>query len=181
MCHRDLIISSCFIQERLWGELTCKTAPWAEVKNLPGWKTRSPVLMREHKKSHSPSLNETISLSVRESQTFLKKKSLKSYCSNVRTSWRLYSNEEKENRLWILQHKKPQSKIMEETPLGSWKDGSQKQYFWTIACSWRTRRHSWLGCMSHRLNVPLCFPTNKLASTQPKMRSWQREMSFSSP
>lgn len=48
-CHRDLIIFSCFIQERLCGELTCKTALWAEVKNVPSWKTKSPVLMREHK------------------------------------------------------------------------------------------------------------------------------------
>lgn len=49
VCHRDLIIFSCFIKERLCGELTCKTAPWAEVKNMPSWKTKSPAFMREHK------------------------------------------------------------------------------------------------------------------------------------
>lgn len=49
VCHRDLEIFSCFIQERLCGELACRTAPSAEVKDMPRWKPKSPVLMREHK------------------------------------------------------------------------------------------------------------------------------------
>lgn len=49
LCHRDLIIFSCFMWERLCRDLTYKTASWAEVKNMPSWKIKSPVLMREHK------------------------------------------------------------------------------------------------------------------------------------
>jgi len=61
-------------REKLCGELTCKTAPWVEVKNVPTWKTEFLVLMAENEQSHSPYLKETISLSVRASQTFVKKK-----------------------------------------------------------------------------------------------------------